>query len=52
VGYEYPHDDPRGWVAQDYRPAAAAGRSYYAPTDHGYEQEIAARMVHLKGDDG
>ena len=21
-GYRYPHDDPRGWVEQDYRPAA------------------------------
>src|SRR5579871_1035064 len=26
VGYDYPHDDPRGWVPQDYRPAEVADR--------------------------
>jgi putative ATPase len=51
VGYEYPHDDPRGWVDQEHRPSAAAERRYYEPSDHGYEQEIAARMVELKGED-
>jgi len=44
VGYEYPHDDPRGWVPQQYRPDAVAGRSYYEPSDHGAESEIGARM--------
>ncbi|MGH9119427.1 MAG: replication-associated recombination protein A [Acidimicrobiales bacterium] len=29
VGYQYPHDDPRGWVEQEYRPAGVAGRVYY-----------------------
>jgi putative ATPase len=28
-GYKYPHDDPRGWVEQEYRPDNAAGRVYY-----------------------
>jgi putative ATPase len=28
-GYKYPHDDPRGWVEQEYRPENAAGRVYY-----------------------
>jgi putative ATPase len=28
-GYQYPHDDPRGWVEQEYRPDNAAGRVYY-----------------------
>ena len=32
VGYEYPHDDPRGWVAQQYRPDEVAGRRYYEPS--------------------
>jgi putative ATPase len=44
VGYEYPHDDPRGWVPQDYRPPEVAGRVYYEPSGHGAEQEIAERM--------
>ena len=52
VGYEYPHDDPRGWVAQDYRPPEVAERRYYEPSDHGYEKEIGERMRRLRDDDG
>ena len=44
IGYEYPHDDPRGWVPQEHRPPEVAGRVYYQPTDHGFEREIAERM--------
>ncbi len=33
VGYEYPHDDPRGWVPQQYLPDAAVGRRYYRPDE-------------------
>jgi putative ATPase len=43
-GYEYPHDDPRGWVEQSYRPADVADRSYYEPSTHGHEQEVRRRM--------
>src|SRR5437763_749689 len=43
VGYEYPHDDPRGWVPQDYRPPEVADAAYYEPSDHGFEAEIAER---------
>ena len=43
-GYAYPHDDPRGWVPQGYRPPEVAGRAYYEPSDHGFEAEVAARM--------
>lgn len=28
VGYQFPHDDPRGWVAQDYAPGIAKGAFY------------------------
>ena len=28
-GYQYPHDDPAGWVAQQYRPDHLEGRIYY-----------------------
>jgi putative ATPase len=48
VGYDYPHDDPRGWVAQSYLPPEVAGRTYYEPSHHGHEQEIATRMAELK----
>ncbi len=44
IGYEYPHDDPRGWVPQEHRPPEVAGRVYYQPSDHGFEREIAERM--------
>ena len=44
VGYRYPHDDPRGWVEQDYLPGDLAGTRYYQPSDHGREAEIAERL--------
>ncbi|HLI00073.1 MAG TPA: replication-associated recombination protein A [Acidimicrobiales bacterium] len=37
VGYQYPHDDPSGWVEQDYRPEHLQGRTYYRPSPHGRE---------------
>ena len=36
-GYVYPHDDPSGVVAQQYRPDALEGRVYYEPSSHGAE---------------
>jgi len=44
VGYRYPHDDPRGWVEQDYLPDELVGTRYYSPVDHGHEAEIAERL--------
>ncbi len=32
VGYEYPHDDPRGFVEAVYLPEGLAGRRYYEPS--------------------
>ena len=48
TGYDYPHDDPRGWVPQQYRPAEVEGRVYYEPSDHGAEREIGERMRRLR----
>jgi putative ATPase len=48
AGYEYPHDDPRGWVEQQYLPPEVAGRRYYEPSHHGREREIADRMARLR----
>ncbi len=45
AGYHYPHDDPRGWVEQQYRPSEAEGRTYYEPSHHGFEEEISTRMA-------
>lgn len=35
AGYQYPHDAPGAWVAQEYRPADVATHRYYEPTDRG-----------------
>jgi putative ATPase len=51
-GYDYPHDDPRGWVPQSYRPPEVEGRTYYEPSEHGSEREIAERMKQRSEDDG
>ncbi len=40
-GYDYPHDDPRGWVEQSYRPDEVADRVYYEPSPHGAEARLA-----------
>jgi len=36
-GYVYPHADPSGVVAQQYRPEALEGHVYYEPSPHGAE---------------
>jgi putative ATPase len=53
VGYVYPHDDPSGWVDQQYLPDPSTGSperkgDYYEPTNHGTEQAIAERMNSVK----
>jgi putative ATPase len=53
--YQYAHDDPRGVVRQQYAPDVVADRSYYRPTNHGFEAEYAERLDRIKailaGDD-
>ena len=51
AGYEYPHDDARGWLAQQYRPDHLEGRRYYEPSEHGAEAVIAERIRGRRGDD-
>jgi putative ATPase len=46
-GYEYPHDDPRGWVPQQYLPDGMGEAVFYRPTSHGFERQIAERMDDL-----
>ena len=43
VGYDYPHDDPRGWVDQQYLPDELVGRTYYEPSTHGNEADVRDR---------
>jgi len=43
-GYEYPHDDSTGYVKQEYMPLK---KSYYQPSDRGYEKKIRERLKKL-----
>jgi putative ATPase len=45
IGYKYAHDYPGGHVDQDY---LGVEKTYYTPTDRGYEQQIQQRMEKLK----
>ena len=48
-GYEYPHDDPDGWVPQQYLPAELAERRYYRPTAHGREARVRDELAARRG---
>jgi putative ATPase len=49
-GYLYPHNDPSGFVDQDYRPPEVSGRVYYRPSPHGAEASVGSRLRQLWGD--
>ncbi|WJY72770.1 Replication-associated recombination protein A [Corynebacterium auriscanis] len=48
VGYDYPHDDPRGVVQQQYLPDDLQDARYYEPTMHGNERTINQRMEKVR----
>jgi putative ATPase len=57
-GYRYPHNDPSGFVPQEYRPEELAGeigtperRVYYWPSPHGEEAEVGRRLRQWWGDE-
>lgn len=37
VAYRYPHDDPSGWLAQQYLPDPLVGTTFFEPSAHGDE---------------
>ena len=45
-GYQYPHDAPDGWIAQDY---LGVDRKYYQPTDRGFEAELQQPACRMAG---
>jgi putative ATPase len=47
-GYQYPHDDPRGVVTQQYAPDAIVPRTYYEPSTHGNERAVGERATKLR----
>jgi putative ATPase len=50
VGYEYPHDDPRGYIEQEYLPEELAGERFYEPRSHGAEGMLARRWRERRGE--
>jgi putative ATPase len=52
VGYEYPHDDQRGFVEAVYLPEGLVGRRYYEPSEHGAEKALAERWRARRADEG
>jgi len=44
-GYKYAHDSPTGYVEQDY---LGVERTYYEPTDRGYEGELGRRLEAIR----
>lgn len=43
-GYKYAHEYEGHFVEQEHLPRGLRGRRYYAPSDQGYEREIAMRL--------
>ena len=47
-GYRYPHDYPDHFVEEEYLPENLKGKTYYRPTDQGFEREIKKRLEHWR----
>jgi putative ATPase len=43
-GYKYPHDYPDHFVEEEYLPENLRGRTYYRPSEQGFEKEIKKRL--------
>ncbi|MGA8744911.1 MAG: replication-associated recombination protein A [Solirubrobacterales bacterium] len=48
-GYRYAHEEPDAVSDQQLAPDGLQGRRFYAPTDRGFEAELARRLEHLRG---
>jgi putative ATPase len=46
-GYRYAHDFEGGLVGQQNLPENLEGKTYYHPTDRGYERELAERLARI-----
>ncbi|HXR44549.1 MAG TPA: replication-associated recombination protein A, partial [Pseudolysinimonas sp.] len=47
-GYQYAHDAEFGVAPQQYLPDDLAGTTYYEPTGHGNERDVAARLEKIR----
>ena len=48
VGYLYAHDFPEHYVKQQYLPDELVGRTFYHPSENGYEKQIGERLRRLR----
>ena len=48
VGYIYPHDLNSGVAKFEYLPSDLVGRTYYEPTERGYEKRLAEVLTQIK----
>ncbi|MGC8668968.1 MAG: replication-associated recombination protein A [Chthonomonadales bacterium] len=48
AGYRYPHDEPDGWVPQEYLPRNAASGPYYEPVPRGVEAHFRELLERLR----
>jgi putative ATPase len=46
--YKYPHDYPEAIADQTYRPYELEDKTYYSPSDRGYEQIIRDYLEHVR----
>jgi len=46
--YKYPHDYPDHFVEEEYLPENLRGRTYYHPTEQGFEREIKKRLEYWR----
>jgi putative ATPase len=43
-GYDYPHNHDGHWTPQQYLPTTMIGKSFYNPSDQGYEAQVQERV--------
>ncbi|HEX4803684.1 MAG TPA: replication-associated recombination protein A, partial [Myxococcaceae bacterium] len=48
AGYQYPHNFEGSYVPEDYLPDALKGRSFYRPSQSGFERELGERVSELR----
>ena len=46
--YKYPHDYPNHFIEEEYLPENLRGRTYYRPTEQGFEKEIKKRLEYWR----
>ena len=49
VGYKYAHDYPNHYVKQQYLPDGLTDRTFYHPSENGYEKTILEYFNKIKG---